>query len=119
MGPDAAILTDFMLSRLTGLLEKLIVYPKNMASNLGKFGKLVYSEGVLLKLISSGLTREEAYKLVQDNAMKAWQGNEDFEELVKKDPKIGQRIKAKELTELFCLEHVLRHVETIFERVLG
>lgn len=117
MGPDATILLDFMLVRLTGLLEKLIVYPKNMEANLKKFGTLVYSEGVLLTLIESGLSREEAYKLVQEKAMQAWQGKDDFESLIKKDAALAKRIPAKAMKEIFSLDHVLRHVDAIFERV--
>jgi adenylosuccinate lyase len=117
IGPEATILSDFMLARLTGLIEKLVVYPENMRNNLQKMGKLVFSEGVMLKLIESGLTREEAYALVQRNAMKSWEQGADFEAEVRKDADITARLKKKDFDDAFDLNHSLRHVDMIFERV--
>lgn len=117
IGPEATILSDFMLARLTGLIEKLVVYPENMRKNLQKMGKLVFSEGVMLKLIESGLTREEAYALVQRNAMKSWEQGADFETEVRKDTDIAARLKKKDFDDAFDLNHSLRHVDAIFERV--
>jgi adenylosuccinate lyase len=117
IGPEATVLSDFMLVRLTGLIEKLIVYPENMKKNLERMGKLVFSEGVMLKLIESGHTREEAYALVQRNAMKSWEKGADFEAEVRKDPEISSRLKKKDYDEAFDLKHSLRHVDMIFKRV--
>jgi adenylosuccinate lyase len=117
IGPEATILADFMLARLTGLIDKLVVYPDNMKKNLEKMGKLVFSEGVMLKLIESGLTREEAYALVQRNAMKSWEQGADFEAEVRKDADIAKRLKAKDFDDAFDLKHSFRNVDAIFERV--
>ena len=117
IGPEATILADFMLARLTGLIERLVVYPKNMRRNLEKMGRLVFSEGLLLKLVWSGLTREEAYGQVQAHAMKAWERGADFEELVRKDRRIARRLSEKDFQEVFDLKRSLRHVEAIFKRV--
>jgi len=117
IGPEATILSDFMLARLTGLVEKLVVYPENMQKNLQKMGKLVFSEGVMLKLIESGLTREDAYALVQRNAMKSWEQGADFEAEVRKDADIMARLKKKDFNDAFDLKHALRNVNALFERV--
>lgn len=119
IGPEATILADFMLARLNGLVEKLVVYPENMMKNLQKMGKLVFSEGIMLKLIESGLTREEAYALVQRNAMKSWEQGADFEAEVRKDADISGRLQKKDFDDAFDLNHALRHVDTIFERVFS
>ena len=99
IAPEATILTDFMLSRLTSLIEGLLVYPVNMKKNLEKMGKLVFSEGVMLKLIETGLTREEAYALVQRNAMKSWEKGADFEAEVRGDSDVAERLKKKDFDE--------------------
>ncbi|MBI2067292.1 MAG: adenylosuccinate lyase [Deltaproteobacteria bacterium] len=117
IAPEATILTDFLLARLTGLIEKLIVYPDTMKRNLEKMGKLVYSEGVLVRLVESGLTREEGYRLVQRQAMQTWERGADFEAGIRKDPEIAKRLKKKDFEGLFDLKKSLRHVETIFKRV--
>lgn len=117
IGPEATVLADFMLARLTGLIEKLVVYPENMKKNLEKMGKLVFSEGIMLKLIESGLAREEAYALVQRNAMKSWEEGADFEAEVRKDADVAGRLKKKDFDDAFDLRHALRNVDAIFERV--
>lgn len=117
ISPEATVLTDFMLDRLTRLIDGLAVYPANMKKNLEKMGKLVFSEAVMLKLIESGLTREEAYALVQRDAMKSWEKGLDFEWEMRKDPGIASRLKKKDFDEAFDLRHALRHVNTIFRRV--
>ncbi|MBI2083333.1 MAG: adenylosuccinate lyase [Deltaproteobacteria bacterium] len=119
LAPEATILTDFMLVRFTKIVDQLLVYPKNMKKNLEKMGKLVFSEGVLLKLIESGLSREEGYRLVQRQAMRCWEEGADFEEAIRKDPAISKRVTKKELDQVFDLDHTLRHVDTIFKRVFG
>jgi adenylosuccinate lyase len=119
IGPDATVTLDFALDRLAGVIEKLLVYPEAMKRNLEKQGGLVHSERVLLALVRKGLAREEAYKLVQRNAMKAWAGEGDFLGLLKRDPQVIQKIRESELEALFDLNHHLKHVDTIFQRVFG
>ncbi|MDO8462208.1 MAG: lyase family protein, partial [Deltaproteobacteria bacterium] len=119
IGPDATILVDYMLARLTKLIEGLIVYPENMKKNLEKMGGLVYSEAVLLELVRAGLTREKAYELVQRNAMKVWEKKKDFQEELLKDREVGQHLKPHQIKQLFNLKHHLREVDTIFKRVFG
>jgi adenylosuccinate lyase len=119
IGPDATVTLDFALDRLAGIVEKLLIYPEAMKKNLEKQGGLVHSERVLLALVQKGLTREEAYKLVQRNAMKAWAGEGDFLGLLKRDPQVIQKIRESELEALFDLNHHLKHVDTIFKRVFG
>jgi len=119
IGPDATITLDFALDRLTGVIDKLLVYPQAMKRNLEMFGGLVHSERVLLSLVQKGLAREAAYKLVQRNAMKAWAGEGDFLKLLKADPEVTQKLSESELEGSFDLNHHLRHVDTIFKRVFG
>ena len=119
IGPDATVTLDFALDRLAGIIEKLLVHPEAMKRNLEKQGGLVHSERVLLALVQKGLAREEAYKLVQRNAMKAWAGEGDFLGLLKHDPQVIQKIREPELEALFDLNHHLKHVDTIFQRVFG
>ena len=119
IGPSATILIDYMLARLTRIIEGLIVYPGNMKKNLEKMGGLVYSEAVLLELVRSGLTRERAYKIVQRNAMKVWEKGKDFIEELLKDKEVVKRIRPEELRRLFDQRHALREVDSIFKRVFG
>jgi adenylosuccinate lyase len=121
IGPDATITLDFSLSRLTGVIDKLIVYPKRMQKNLDRMGGLVHSQRVLLALTQAGLGREESYALVQRNAMKVWESDGELSllELLKADPEISQRLSADELNALFDLDYHLKHVDTIFSRVFG
>ncbi|MBI5602215.1 MAG: adenylosuccinate lyase [Deltaproteobacteria bacterium] len=117
IGPDATILLDYMLSRLTGLLKNLIVYPDRMLKNLNITRGLPFSEGILLALTRKGITREEAYRVVQENAMKVWAGEETFQNLLKSDPRIRKWLTPQELSRLFDLNHTLQNVETIYRRV--
>jgi adenylosuccinate lyase len=117
IGPDATIALDFMLSRLTGLIDKLIIYPRNMVANLNKMGDLVYSESVLLALIRKGLTREAGYALVQASAMKRWKEGKDFRSELKRDLK--KHLSEKEIDECLNLKHHLRHVDTIFKKAFS
>jgi adenylosuccinate lyase len=117
IAPDATTLLDYMLNRLTNIIENLIVYPENMKNNLGKTKGLIFSEGILLALTRKGITREEAYLVVQENAMKVWAGEKNFEELLKHDPRIKQWLTPKELSGLFDLGHTLKNVDVIFRRV--
>jgi adenylosuccinate lyase len=119
IGPDATITLDFALDRLAAVIEQLLIYPEAMKKNLAKLGGLVHSERVLLALVQKSLSREEAYKLVQRNAMKAWAGEGEFLGLLKRDPQVTQKISKSELEALFDLPHHFRHVDTIFKRVFG
>jgi adenylosuccinate lyase len=119
IGPDATVTLDFALARLTGVIEKLVVYPQNMAKNLDKLGGLVHSQRVLLALTQKGVSREDAYAYVQRNAMPVWRGEGDFLTLLKKDPDVAAKLSAAELEESFDLGYHLKHVDTIFRRVFG
>jgi adenylosuccinate lyase len=117
--PDSTIALDYMLTRLTGLIENLEVYPERMLANLNKSGGLFFSQQVLLALTGKGLIRDQAYRLVQRNALKAWNEDLSFKDLLKGDPDIGRHLSAQELEGLFDLGYHLKHVDTIFERVFG
>ena len=119
IGPDATVTLDFALNRLAGIIEKLVVYPKNMARNLDRLGGLVHSQRVLIALTQKGMARETAYKLVQSHAMKVWQGKGDFLALLKADPKVRKFLSPKEIEANFDLKHHFKHVDTIFKRVFG
>ena len=119
IGPDATITLDFALARLTGVMDKLVVYPERMLKNLNKMGGLVHSQRVLLALTQAGVSREDAYRLVQRNAMKVWDsdGALSLLELLKADPEVT--LSDAELEDKFDLGYHLRHVDTIFARVFG
>lgn len=117
IGPDSTILIDFMLHRLIGLLDKLIVYPENMMKNLNQLKGLIYSQQILLELVKRGLTREQGYKIVQRNAMRTWRSDKTFKEEIWSDPEIQKYFSKKEIDRLFELSHHLKQVNTIFKRV--
>ena len=119
IGPDATITLDFALHRLTGVVDKLLVYPKNMQKNLDALGGLVHSQRVLLALTQKGVSREDSYRLVQRNAMPVWRGEGNFLDLLKKDAEVSARLSDAELESLFDLGYHLKHVDTIFARVFG
>jgi adenylosuccinate lyase len=119
IGPDATVTLDFALARLTGLIERLVVYPANMSRNLQRFGGLVNSQQVLLALTQKGMSREGAYAIVQRNAMKVWEQGADFEVELKADPAVREALSDKEIEALLDMGHHLRHVDAIFERVFG
>jgi adenylosuccinate lyase len=119
IGPDATVTLDFALARLAGVIDKLVVYPENMRANLDRSGGLVHSQRVLIALTQKGLAREEAYRLVQRNAMKAWRGEGDFLSLLKADPEVTRAIPESDLAACFDLAYHLKHVDTIFARVFG
>src|SRR6476646_4061161 len=119
IGPDATVTLDFALHRLTGVMEKLLVYPANMQKNLDRLGGLVHSQRVLLALTQKGASREDAYKYVQRNAMPVWRGEGDFLTLLKKDPDVKKRMSDAEIEEQFDLGYHFKHVDTIFRRVFG
>ena len=117
--PDASILVDFMLHRMAGILDGLVVYPERMRANLEAMRGLVFSGGVLLALVRAGLTREEAYRRVQRNAMRVWDEGLELRALMAADPEVAGALPPGELDRLFDLEHQLRHVDAIYRRVLG
>jgi adenylosuccinate lyase len=120
IGPDATVTLDFALNRLAGLIDRLIVYPENMRRNLDRLGGLVHSQRVLIALTQKGATREDAYRMVQRNAMKVWRGEaNDFLALLLADPDVRKHLNEAELKEHFDLAHHMKHVDLIFERVFG
>ena len=119
IGPDATITLDFALARLTGVIDKLVIYPDNMAKNLDRLGGLVHSQRVLLALTQNGVSREDAYRLVQRNAMRVWNGEGDFLAFLKADADVTKALSAAELEEKFDLGYHFKHVDTIFQRVFG
>jgi adenylosuccinate lyase len=119
IGPDATITLDFAISRLTGVIEKLVVYPKNMRRNLDRLGGLHNSQRVLLALTQAGASREDSYRLVQRNAMKTWEHGADFLTSLKADADVMLHLKAEALDAMFDEAYHFKHVETIFSRVFG
>jgi adenylosuccinate lyase len=119
IAPDATVTLDFALNRLAGLIDKLLIYPENMRKNLDRLGGLIHSQRVLIALTQKGCSREEAYKLVQRNAMPVWRGEGDFEKLLKKDVEVKRYLSDTEISEQFDLGYHLKHVDTIFRRVFG
>jgi len=121
IGPDATITLDFALCRLTSVVQKLLVYPDRMQKNLDRMGGLIHSQRVLLALTQAGLSREDAYALVQRNAMKVWEsdGQLSLLDLLKKDPEVTGKLSTEQLDGLFNLDYHLKEVDTIFDRVFG
>ncbi len=119
IAPDATVTLDFALARLTGVVDKLVVYPENMAKNLDRLGGLVHSQRVLLALTQAGVSREDAYALVQRNAMRVWAGEGDFLSFLKADREVMKALSEAELEEKFDLAYHSKHVDTIFARVFA
>jgi adenylosuccinate lyase len=121
IGPDATITLDFALARLTQVIDKLLVYPDRMRKNLDRMGGLIHSQRVLLALTQAGLSREDAYPLVQRNAMKVWEsdGQLSLLDLLQADSDVARHLSAAQLEALFDLDYHLKHVDTIFDRVFG
>ena len=119
IGPDATIALDFALSRLAGLIENLLVYPDAMQANLDQLGGLVHSQGILLALTKSGMSREAAYAAVQRNAMPVWEGKGNFLDLLRADSEVSARIPEADLVALFDVAPHIAHVDEIFHRVFG
>ncbi|MBF0374993.1 MAG: adenylosuccinate lyase [Alphaproteobacteria bacterium] len=119
IGPDATITLDFALARLTGVIDKLVIYPDAVQKNLDMLGGLVHSQRVLLALTQGGMSREEAYAAVQRNAMEVWHGRGNFLDLLKADAAVIAHVPAAKLEALFDMAYHTRHVGTIFERVFG
>jgi adenylosuccinate lyase len=119
IAPDSTILVDYMLNRMTGIITNLVVYPKRMQQNLEMQKGLIFSQQVLLALAKRGVSREDAYAMVQKQAMRSWKKEKDFKELILKDPDIRSHLKPEEIEELFDVKAQLRHMDTIFARVFG
>jgi len=119
IGPDATVTLDFALGRLTGMIDKLVIYPENMEKNLNKFRGLVHSQRVLLALTQAGVSREDSYRLVQRNAMKVWEQGADFLEELLADKDVRAALSEEEIREKFDLGYHTKHVDTIFKRVFG
>jgi adenylosuccinate lyase len=119
IGPDATVTLDFALVRLAGVIDKLLVYPARMQANLDRLGGLVHSQRVLLALTQKGVSREDAYRLVQRNAMPVWERGGDFLENLSADSDVTASLTKAELAELFDLGYHFKHVDTIFRRVFG
>ena len=114
--PDSCILIDYLLNCFAKVVERMIVYPENMMRNLEQMGGLVFSERIMLKLVEKGLSREDGYVLVQENAAKAWAG-ENFREALESDPRVTSVLSKEELAEIFDYKHHTRNVDVIFERL--
>ena len=119
IAPDATVALDFALARLTGLIDRLVVYPERMRENLESLGGLVDSQRVLLALTQAGMSREDAYAAVQRHAMAAWHGEGRFDGLLKADSQIGRFLSPQTIDGLFDTAYHLKHVDTIFRRVFG
>lgn len=117
IGPDATVTLDFALSRLTQVIDKLVVYPENMLKNMNKFRGLVMSQRVLLALTQAGVSRDESYRLVQRNAMKVWEEGKDFKTELLADKEVLQALSEEEVREKFDIGYHTKHVDTIFKRV--
>jgi adenylosuccinate lyase len=121
IAPDATITLDFALARLTGVVDKLLIYPERMLKNLNRMGGLIHSQGVLLALTQAGVSREDAYAIVQRNAMKVWEsdGALQLRDLLGADPEVASRLTPAQLDGLFQLDHHFRQIDHLFERVFG
>ena len=119
IGPDATATLDFALARLTQVVDKLLVYPDNMLANMNRFRGLIMSQRVLLALTQAGVSREDAYKLVQRNAMKVWEAGKDFKSELLADPDVTSALSIEEIEKKFDLEYHTKHVDTIFKRVFS
>jgi adenylosuccinate lyase len=119
IGPDATVTLDFALARLTGMMDRLLVYPETMRANLDRLGGLVHSQRILLALTQAGMSREDSYAAVQRNAMQVWEHGANFLDLLKADETVNAHMDAAALEALFDLGHHTKHVDTIFARVFG
>lgn len=119
IGPDSCVLTDYMLYRVANLMENLMVYPENMKKNLEQLTGIVFSQRVLLSLVEAGLSREEAYKVVQDNAMKVWEEGASFKESIQSDERVKTHLSEEKIESLFDYAYHTKNVDYIFNRVFG
>src|SRR5262249_43816474 len=119
IAPDATVHLDFALNRLADVITNLVIHPEAMQRNLDRLGGLVHSQRVMLALTQSGMAREDAYGIVQRNAMKVWRGETDFLSALKADPEVAAHLEGAALEALFDLDYHFKHVDTIFARVFG
>ena len=119
IGPDATVILDFALTRLSLLIENLIVYPKNMEKNLYKLNGVIFSQNVLLKLTQKGMSREESYKIVQKNALKAIDDDVSFKDLLLNDKETMNVLSSKELDQIFDISRYFKHVDTVYKRIFS
>ena len=119
IAPDALIGLDFILARMTRVIKNLLVYPENMEKNLNRLHGLIFSQRIMLALVDKGLTREQAYKIVQSNAMKVWETEADFKTLLEADAAVMEKMTAAELESLFDVSFYLRRMDDIYHKVLG
>jgi adenylosuccinate lyase len=119
IGPDATATLDFALARLASIVDKLVIYPANMKKNLDRLGGLVHSQRIMIALTQKGVAREDAYRLVQRNAMRVWQGEGEFLSFLAADTDLRAHLSESELAQMFDMDHHFRHVDTIFQRVFG
>ena len=117
--PDSTILTDYLLAKTTQVIETLLVYPERMLENLESTGGLIYSGQLLLDLVESGISREDAYRMVQTHAMRSWKEGRNFRQEILRDKTINSRVPKKKLEEAFNLTRQLKNVDKIFARVFG
>ena len=117
MAPDANVLTDFSLARMTNIISNLVVYPKHMMINLNKLNKLPMSEGLMLALTQKGLPREKAYKMIQRNAMEVWKSGKDFSKLLIEDKEVRQYLSVKEINQILDINHSIKKTNQIFKKI--
>ncbi|MCK5255304.1 MAG: adenylosuccinate lyase, partial [Deltaproteobacteria bacterium] len=117
IGPDSTILVDFMLNRFIAVVEKLVIYPEQMENNLNLTRGVFFSQAIMLKLVEKGLSREDAYRVVQRNALKAWDTGRDFKSIISKDATVKKYLPKKEVDHCCSLKYYLRHIDEIFTRV--
>lgn len=119
IAPDSTILMDYMLNRMTGVIQRLVVYPKRMQENLNRLRGLIFSQQILLALVESGVTREDAYTMVQTQAMRVWKEDTDFKALISADDSIGAHLNPEKIEEIFDVAYHLKYISAIFDRVYG
>ena len=119
IAPDSTILMDYMLNRISGIIKNLVVYPKTMKKNLGLLKGLIFSQQVLLALTAAGISREDAYEIVQTHAMRIWKEKQDFKALIINDKKILEHVSRKKIEEIFDVNYHLKYISAIFDRVFG
>jgi adenylosuccinate lyase len=117
IGPDSTILIHYMVTRLNGIVKRLVIHPERMLENLNKTRGLIYSQQILLKLAEAGLERQTAYKMVQRNALRVWESERHFKNLIQEDSEIGTYLSPSQIDEIFSLDYHLKYVDAIFERV--
>jgi len=119
IAPDTTILIDYILNRFTGIIKNLVIYPERMEKNLNILKGLIFSQQILLSLAESGVTREDAYKMVQTQAMRVWKDEQDFKTLILKDKEICSHLSKEKIEEIFDVNYHLKYINAIFDRVFG